>query len=194
VTGWIVLPIKSPEMCKTRLSNVLNDEARQRLVAEMLGHVLGVVSSIEGAEVLLLGPSRHGQPDSVPLLPDAGNDLNEALASAMRAALAAGVGRVTFISADLPFLTRGDLETLFDVPVDSMAIAADRWGVGTNALSLPLPHAAALRFCYGAESFARHRAEAERTGLDAREIRTLGFGFDVDTPADLTVLHSKKFR
>lgn len=57
---WIVIPIKAPGMGKTRLCGVLDDAERRDLVARMLRHVVVTARSVGRAEVLLLGPSRHG--------------------------------------------------------------------------------------------------------------------------------------
>lgn len=188
MTRWIVIPIKAPDRCKTRLRGALTDARRQALTASMLRHVVDAASGIDDVAVLLLGPSRHGLPDSLPVLADPRHGLNGALASATRTAAAAGISRVAFVSADLPFVTRADLASLLAVAPAEAAIAPDRWGRGTNALCLPLPAGSGFRFAYGAGSFFRHRAEAARLGLRALPINAPGLAFDIDTPEDLETL------
>ncbi len=192
MTNWIVIPVKSPDLCKSRLRGALADADRRALVAAMLLHVVGAASEVGDAKVLLLGPSRHGLSASMPLLADEGDDLNGAAASAVRIAIEAGVDRIAFVAADLPLVTHTELEMLLarddEVSRDDVAIAADRLGQGTNALALPLPRAGGFRFGYGPGSFRRHRADAARLGLRVQEIRAPGLGFDIDTPADLAAL------
>ena len=189
MTCWIVAPIKAPEACKTRLRAPLTDAARSELVERMLRHVVEVAQATPGgAEVRLLGPSRHGLPAAIPLLADPGGGLNAALGAALDAAAEARVDRLVIVAADLPQVTRADLRALVEVEGPALAVAPDRAGAGTNALSLPLPQARGFRFQYGPESFARHSAEAARLGLPLQVIRSATLGLDIDQPEDLAAI------
>ncbi|GGA04781.1 hypothetical protein GCM10019071_39380 [Sphingobium fuliginis] len=181
---WIVIPVKAPAACKTRLAPVLDETGRRNLVAEMLHRTVGAAAEVVGMERLrLLGPSRHGLPESIGLLDDPGGGLNPAVTSARDAAWGAGVERMLFLSADLPLVEAADVAALLDAP--GIAAAPDVHGRGTNALSLPLPRAADFQFHYGQGSFAAHRAEAERLGLMFSPVVRRGLGFDIDQPDDL---------
>ena len=188
MTCWIVTPIKTPEACKTRLSGAMTDVARRDLVRDMLRHVVEVAGAVPGADVRIVGPSRHGLAAEIPLLADPGGGLNPALAAAADAAVAAGASRLVIVAADLPRLTIGDLRALVSVEGETLAVAPDRAGSGTNALSLPLPAARAFRFQYGPDSFARHCAEAARLGLPLQVIRSETLGLDIDQPEDLAAI------
>jgi len=186
MTTWIAIPIKAPEACKTRLSPALPDAARRELVAEMLRHVVGAATGV--GEVRIIGPSRHGLPETVRLLDDPGGGLNAALASALAAAAVGGVSRLVILAADLPQLTHADVRALADVAPGVLAIAPDRASAGTNALSLPLPAASDFRFQYGPGSFERHGAQAARLGLRLEVIRSSTLGLDIDQPEDLAAI------
>jgi 2-phospho-L-lactate guanylyltransferase len=188
MTTWIVTPIKAPEACKTRLSGAMTDAARRDLVREMLRHVVEAARATPRVEVRILGPSRHGLTADIPLLADPGGGLNAALAAAAQAAGAAGATRLVVVAADLPRLTRSDLQALVSVKGEALAVAPDRGESGTNALSLPLPTARAFRFQYGPDSFARHCAEAARLGLPLQVIRSETLGLDIDQPEDLAAI------
>jgi 2-phospho-L-lactate guanylyltransferase len=182
--AWVVIPVKAPAECKTRLSAVLDAAGRRDLVAEMVRRTVDAASAVVGVEaVRLLGPSRHGRAQSIGLLADPGGGLNAALASARDAALAKGVERLVLLSADLPLVEPDDVAAL--VAVDGVGGAPDLAGTGTNALSLPLPQAAGFRFHYGEGSFAAHEGEAARLGLGFSAMVRPGLGFDVDQPGDL---------
>lgn len=181
---WLAIPIKAPAHCKLRLAGALGEDARRALVAAMLAHVVGEARAAAGIErVTLIGPSRHGLGEDIPLLADPGAGLNAALDAARAAALAAGVERLVLVSADLPFVTREELAGL--AAATDIALATDRHGTGTNALSLPLPAAADFRFGYGGDSRARHEAEAARLGLRLAVVASAGLARDIDVPADL---------
>ncbi len=185
---WIVIPIKAPEACKTRLSQVLGDAERQTLVATMLHRTVSAAQAVVGREqVLLLGPSHHGLAPDIRLLTDPGRGLNSALASARDTGLREGVRRLLIVSADLPTIEPDDVAALLDIPANAIACGPDRAGVGTNALSMPLPAAAQFRFGYGESSFAAHRGETARLGLPFRVIDRRGLGLDIDRPEDLAL-------
>jgi 2-phospho-L-lactate guanylyltransferase len=193
VTCWVVIPVKAPDACKTRLAAVLSDAARRRLVATMLDHVVDVARSVAGVdEVLLVGPSLHDLPLSMRLLADPGRGLNAALASAAETAAREAVDRLLFVSADLPHLVPADLEALIAQTANGGAIAPDRAGTGTNALSLPGRRAPAFRLHYGVGSFAAHTGEARRIGIDLDVIRSATLALDIDVPSDLEALSNDR--
>lgn len=158
----------------------------------MLRHVVDAAAAVEGASVALLGPSRHGLAATWPLLDDPGRGLNAALASVVPAALAAGVDRLVFVSGDLPLVTAAEIDVLVRVAPHRAAMAPDRAGTGTNALSLPLPRAGGFRFGYGPASLERHRVEAARLGLPLDMLGGEGLAFDIDLPEDLALLEMRR--
>jgi len=189
MTCWVVIPIKAPEACKTRLRPALGEAARRELVAGMLHHVVEVAANAPGVDaVRLIGPSRHGLPETVALLPDPGEGLNPALAAALPLAGAAQVDRLVVLAGDLPRLAPSDLRALVGLAPGVLGVAPDRRGEGTNALSLPLPAARGFRFQFGPGSFAAHRAEAARLGVELQVVRSATLGLDVDEPTDLAEL------
>jgi len=189
VTCWVVIPVKAPDACKTRLAGVLTEDERRALVSSMLQAVVAAAEAARGVDqVMLLGPSRHGLPERLRLLDDPGGGLGAALASALAQASAAGVVRLVILPGDLPKLIPSDVEALASLATREIGIAPDRAEAGTNALSLPLPQAADFSFRYGEASCALHFAEAQRLRLPVRLIRTSGLGLDIDAPGDLAAL------
>ena len=186
MTCWAIIPVKEPGDGKQRLAVALDAPERDRLVKAMLSHVVAEARAAQNiARVCLVGTSRHGQADDLPLLADPGLGLNAALQSAFVEAATAGASRVVILHADLPQLTTRDCELLAAAAPGSIAIAPDRHDTGTNALSLPLPAASAFAFAFGPDSFARHHAEADRIGLPIETIRSPGLAHDIDEPGDL---------
>lgn len=169
-----------------RLAGALPPVRRTALVRAMLAHVVERAQAAQAiTQVCLIGPSRHGLPDNLPLLTDPGQGLNAALAAAVAHAAAHSATRVVILPADLPRLTANDINLLAAAPAGTIAIAPDRHGTGTNALSLPLPAAASFAFAFGPDSCALHHAEVARLGLNLEEICSDSLAQDVDLPADL---------
>jgi len=189
VSSWVIIPIKASGSAKSRLSKALEPDQRESLVGDMLDHV---VRAAQGAShvtrTLLVGPSRLGMPESIPLLSDPGKGLNPAIESAVAQIAECGPNlpeRLVILFADLPEVTSEEINLLAAAPPGTVAIAPDRHEVGTNALSLPVADAGRFRFAFGKDSFARHQAECERLGLAAEVILSHGLERDVDEPADL---------
>lgn len=186
MTCWAVIPVKAAKDSKSRLAGVLGDDRRQALVDAMLGHVVRAARQASSvAQVCMVGPLRHGLPEDVLLLDDPGRGLNPAVQAALEQVATLGPNRVIMIAADLPTVSPLDIDLLAAAPVDTIAIAPDRHGTGTNALSLPLPAASGFRFAYGQGSFARHCDEAERCGFKIETVLSRGLEKDIDEPADL---------
>jgi 2-phospho-L-lactate guanylyltransferase len=185
MTTWVVIPVKAPGQGKRRLAGVLDETASRNLVQAMLGKVVGAAqAAVTTGQAFILGPSAHGF--SLPLLDDPGSGLNAALASALADAERGGASRVVFIAGDLPQVTARDVELLSLAPEGSVAIAPDRHGTGTNAISLPLPAARSFTFTFGPDSFALHSGEARRIGLELETVQSHGLMRDIDEPADLS--------
>lgn len=186
MTIWAIVPVKASPDSKSRLSGALDATARAALVDAMLACVLDAASQARNIpRVCLLGTPRSSPPEGVALLAEPSGGLNAAVASALAEATAQGASRVVFIHGDLPLVTPRDLELLAAAPAGEIAIAPDRHGTGTNALSLPLPEARGFSFAFGPDSFARHIAEAQRLGLEVEEIHSPGLARDIDEPEDL---------
>ncbi|KHK91351.1 2-phospho-L-lactate guanylyltransferase [Novosphingobium malaysiense] len=187
-TIWALIPIKASGQGKSRLADKLSEPERDALVDAMLHHVVNAAGkATKLARTILVGPSRHGLDADIPLIGDRGYGLNDALENALGEIACAKErpDRLIVIAADLPCVTSLDLDLLAEAPAKAVAIAPDRHGTGTNALSLPLPEAAGFRFYYGTDSAAHHREEAERLGLNVETILSAGLEKDIDEPSDL---------
>jgi 2-phospho-L-lactate/phosphoenolpyruvate guanylyltransferase len=184
VNCTVVIPAKQLDLAKSRLAEVLDAGQRTDLAQSMLRHVYDEARKATGVgRVALLGPSRLGLADHIPLLSDPGGGLNPAIDSAR--AQIGDAARMIVLFADLPQLTSDDVHSLAAIPDASIAIAPDRHGTGTNALSLPLPAARDFTFAFGPDSFAKHLAEAARLGIGVQVIHSPGLARDVDMPEDL---------
>lgn len=183
---WAVIPVKTREKSKSRLAGVLGTAERLALVDAMLQHVLeAALDAREISQVCIVGQPRPRLPETIRLLTDPGGGLNPAVQSALASLVGNGPQRVIFVAADLPEVTAQELDLLAAIPGNAIAIAPDRHGTGTNALSLPLPAAQDFSFAFGSGSFARHCKEAQRLGLRVETIHSQGLEKDVDEPADL---------
>jgi 2-phospho-L-lactate guanylyltransferase len=98
-----------------------------------------------------------------------------------------GYARVVVVHGDLPFATSLD-EVARDGAAAVAVLVPDHRGDGTPVCAVPTQ--VPFTFAYGPGSFARHRAEALRSGLEVRVVHDDALGFDVDLPEDLARLES----
>ena len=192
---WAVIPLKSPESAKSRLSGVLSAQQRLRLfytlahrVIDAAMHTPGIVgvtvvtasdavvkfSADLGAQCLRLGSDR-GTADAC----------SRGLDSLSRHRDAG----VLFVAGDLPLISPNALTTFVALAEQRplVAIAGDRLRFGTNAL-LCAP-GGAIPLCFGDGSFAKHSAAAARLGVATHIIESAPLALDIDEPDDLQEWH-----
>ncbi|MBU6268289.1 MAG: 2-phospho-L-lactate guanylyltransferase [Sphingomonadales bacterium] len=186
MTCWAIIPAKHPADAKSRLAGVLDEAARHRLARAMLDHVLATVAAAPGIDrIAVVAAPDLPLPAFSTRLPDPGTGLNPAIAAGFAHAAAHGATRAVILHGDLPRLEPRDVALLAALPEATMAIAPDRHDTGTNALSLPLPHANRFTFAFGPGSFAAHERESVKLRLDCEIMHTPGLARDIDEPADL---------
>lgn len=182
----IVVPIKGLRDGKSRLAGALSDDERVSLNTYLSERTLSCIEEAQpDAARWVVSPDRSIRAlcsrFGFEFFPQTGDGLNAGLSAIAGAVVPA---RTVYISADLPTLTTGDIDTLAHTP--GIVIAPDEKGHGTNALSLPAPETIAFRF--GADSFEAHQSEASLTGLPVEITRLPGLMFDLDTKDDLSRL------
>lgn len=190
---WVVVLIKDFDSAKQRLRPALGPKERRALAqrnaqlavqaAAAGDRVLVVAGDDEVAELakawgaeVLLEPSQEGQ--------------NVAAARGMARAVEGGADAVLLLSSDLPLVTVDSVREVLEAgsrikgPV-AVAVRAVGRG-GTNALYLRPPGAITLHF--GADSLAKFRDEAERSGVKFVVHDSDAMALDLDEPGDLARL------
>lgn len=181
----ILIPAKGFRHGKSRLAGALSPAERAALCRQLLLRTLRVAAALPGRvavvteddEVAALAVAAGAL-----ALPDAGFGLNAAIARASD--LLGHDAALMVLPADLP---RVDAAALLAAWRESPVLAPDRHRDGTNLLLLPPACRAGFAFAYGPGSFARHRAEAARSGIDPFILRHPALAHDIDTAADLTL-------
>ncbi|MGH2462180.1 MAG: 2-phospho-L-lactate guanylyltransferase [Candidatus Limnocylindria bacterium] len=185
----IIVPHRGLERAKTRLAGVLDSSRRAALAEQLLHHVLDAAVAT-GHEVVVISPDADlgavAAASGAQLAVQHGMGLNAGLAEARDAALRDGVEVLAVLHGDLPDLAPADVLALIDAVGDiapAVVVAPDGAGRGTNGLAMAPPDA--IGFHFGRDSFAAHRAAAERSGARLTVLERPGLAFDVDTPEDL---------
>jgi 2-phospho-L-lactate guanylyltransferase len=176
----VLLPVKAFHHAKLRLAPALDADARAALARDMATMVVRAAGRLPVAIVCDDDEvSAWAGEVGAAVIWCPGRGLNGAVADGVDHLATMGVDQVIVAHADLPHAL--DLAWVGDF--DGVTLVPDRHGDGTNVMSVA--PAAGFVFAYGAGSFARHVAEAERLGLALRVEREQRLGWDVDLPADL---------
>jgi 2-phospho-L-lactate/phosphoenolpyruvate guanylyltransferase len=175
----VLVPIKSFNTAKHRLSPVLDTRERADLARELARRV--VRAAHELPVVIVCGDddvASWGDEVGASVVWQSGPGLNRAVAGSIEA-LSRDYDEVIVAHADLP--RARDLRVVRGF--DGITLVPDRHRDGTNVICLPT--GCGFRFTYGPGSFDRHCSEATRVGQGLRVLADEALAWDIDTPDDL---------
>lgn len=190
-----IVPIKSFDLAKQRLSETLASGGRRSLVQAMFSDVLGALRKTEGIEEIAVvtadvaaGAVATGE-RMIVLEDDVSDGQSAATQIGIRYAIDHGFERVLLVPGDTPLLKPPELEGLLarsERDEIEVAIVPDRHGTGTNGLLIAPP--GTFDPSFGPGSLERHRAQAQERRLLHRVEALPSLEHDVDTPGDLAAL------
>ncbi len=188
---WAVVPVKSFNLAKTRLADILQPVERYRLSRAMMTDVLSVLLASNRFAGTVVVTSDEEVADTAMA---AGarvfrEPVNQGPAIAVTTAAQWLTGKgcrgIAGIMSDLPAVSKPEIDMLLTGHGDSPAVtlAPSRDGTGTNAAVCSPPDVIGLSF--GANSLANHLLSARRRGIQPGIINLPGLGLDLDQPEDL---------
>jgi 2-phospho-L-lactate guanylyltransferase len=190
-----IVPIKSFDLAKQRLSDSLASGGRRSLVQAMFSDVLGALRKTEGIEAIAVvtadveaSAAATGE-RMIVLEDDVCDGQSAATQIGIRYALDQGYDRVLLVPGDTPLLKPPELESLLvrsERDGIAVAIVPDRHGTGTNGLLITPP--GAFDPSFGPGSLERHRTQAQERKLVHRMEALPSLEHDIDTPGDLVAL------
>ncbi len=176
----MLIPVKAFDQAKRRLHLAMSDPERSELARAMADRVLGAAHPLPVAVVCDdTDVAAWARARGALVVWEPGRGLNGAVEAGVNHLVALGVTQVTVAHADLP--RASDLALVGDAA--GITLVPDRYGNGTNVIVVP--GGAGFRFSYGPGSFARHRSEAERTGIPYRILDRPDLAWDIDEPGDV---------
>ncbi|MEW6028246.1 MAG: 2-phospho-L-lactate guanylyltransferase [Chloroflexota bacterium] len=194
MTLWAIVPVKPLRRGKSRLAGALSEDERTHLNRVLLEHTLktlGEIKEVEHALVVSRDPhaltiarnlgARTVREDGQP-------HLNTALKRATVVAQMHATRGVLVLPADLPLLTREDIQSLLEHATNPpvVVIAPDRHQKGTNALLIS--PSGLIEYDFGENSFKRHCERAKKAGARLEIVNLPSLGLDLDLPADLDIV------
>jgi 2-phospho-L-lactate guanylyltransferase len=187
----LVIPIKATLGAKQRLSGRLAPEARHLLALAMAGDVLRVATSVVPARriVVVAGDvavQRLAARCGVGSIRERGAGQSAAVRAGVAWAMERDHSSIATMAADCPLASPDDVEALLAAAGRRggfLAAAPDAEGTGTNAAALrPLD---ADPWCFGPDSYRRHREAAAALGLRFAFLDLRSLRIDCDRPEDL---------
>lgn len=186
---FALVPVKSLDSGKTRLSPLLEPRERAALIPAMVEDILNAFAEFGRMPVLVVtGDARVEAMVAARgfdcLMEETCVSETTAIEAATRRAGELGAGGTMVVPGDIPLLAPDDIAQVLSAAPSRGTLFVPAWdGRGTNAV-LRRPHDLfPLRF--GNDSFLPHRAAAEATGLPCVILHNERIALDVDSPADL---------
>lgn len=185
----IVVPVKSPQRAKHRLSALFSEAERSRLASAMARDVFRAVAPLDEYQRFVVSDDpaileegrRHGlEPLEDRIRQGQSAAVQQGFAAAWERGFTAGLT----IPGDVPAVSVDELRAFARYrPEVEVLLVSDREQVGTNGLRLVPPHAITLRF--GEDSFNLHRDEAARANRSFAVRELPGLECDLDQPDDI---------
>jgi 2-phospho-L-lactate/phosphoenolpyruvate guanylyltransferase len=194
-----LIPVKSLMTAKSRLSSTFTQHQRERLVLDMLHHVLSVLLDSELFEkVSVVSSDKHVLEKAylwgAQAVVEEYHGHNQALHAAALREKSEGVTTLLTISADLPLLTTQEIRCFYEQSLQhDVVLAPSRDGTGTNAIMVHPP--LAVPYVFGTASLQSYIEAAKQKHLSYSKFHSIGLALDIDTIDDLDeveILNSKR--
>jgi 2-phospho-L-lactate guanylyltransferase len=189
---FAVLPVKSPQNAKQRLSGFLSAAQRETLAWISYKQTLAALCQAKGIDRVAVVTS---DPDVAEHARRSGTlvfDENEQRSHSVSAdaaclqAIKLGATTVLLVPIDVPLVTPADFSQLAAAARPGLIVVPSTDGTGTNALARTPPDVIESRF--GPGSCRAHLDQARSKGVHAEVFRLHGLMFDIDTPEDVAEL------
>ncbi len=186
---WAIVPVKTFDRAKQRLSNVLSEQERRSLMLAMARDVLTCLSKCTRLTGILI-VSRAPEADALAQSfaterfaesPDA--NLAEALTQATQHLIAHFDAQgVAIVPADVPGIYAEEFDDILATHT-AVTVMPDADNIGTNGLVCTPP--LCMPYIFDGKSFKPHVDAAFTAGITPKIVPGTRFSLDIDTPADL---------
>jgi 2-phospho-L-lactate/phosphoenolpyruvate guanylyltransferase len=189
---FAILPVKSPQNAKQRLTGFLAVEQRETLARMLYRQTLATLCQAQGIDRVVVATSDGEVADHARQSGALVFEENEQVSHSVSAdaaclrAMEMGASTVLLVPIDVPTVTPADFTRLAASARPGLIVVPSSDGTGTNALVRTPPNCIESRF--GPGSFRAHLDQAHSKGLPAEVLRLPGLMFDIDTPEDVAEL------
>lgn len=191
-----LVPLKDLVEAKTRLAGLMSASERRSLAQAMAEDVLMVLGShpqLHRVTLVSDDPSATmlAQTHGINHLSEAAlgvSGLNQVIEAACDRLLDGDTRPMIVLHADLPLFCAEDITAVVASyqSAPGIVVGCDRHRNGSNLLAFDSD--SRVRFCFGRDSYAAHRAVAEQAGVHLSEIYRPGISLDLDEAHDVAEL------
>jgi 2-phospho-L-lactate guanylyltransferase len=186
----LLIPIKSLQAGKSRLSSLLDAQVRRYLNEFFLRHIVEVARELPGSHGTAIISECEGvlglarSLDIRVIRQTGGQGLNAAATQGVEELRASGASAILIVASDLPMIRASDLHEIATRGQEHrVVICPDKHHTGTNAMFLAAD--TSLHFRFGAGSYAEHCREAQSSGISPLTYFNRRIAMDIDVPADV---------
>jgi 2-phospho-L-lactate guanylyltransferase len=190
---FAILPVKSPQNAKQRLTGFLAVEQRETLARILYRQTLAALCQAEGIDRVVVATSDVEVAEYAHRSGAIVFEENEQVSHSVSAdaaclrAMEMGASTALLVPIDVPMVTPADFTQLAAAASrPGLIVVPSSDGTGTNALVRTPPDCIQSRF--GPGSFRAHLDQALSKGVPADVLRLPGLMFDIDTPEDVAEL------
>jgi 2-phospho-L-lactate/phosphoenolpyruvate guanylyltransferase len=189
---FAILPVKSSQNAKQRLTGFLAVEDRETLARMLYRQTLAALCQAQGIDRVVVATSDAEVADHARSLGALVFEEKQQVSHSVSAdaaclrAMEMGASTVLLVPIDVPTVTPADFSELAASARPGLIVVPSSDGTGTNALVRTPPNCIESRF--GPGSFRAHLDQARSKGFDAAVLRLPGLMFDIDTPEDVAEL------
>jgi|TARA_B110000263_G_scaffold34886_1_gene26632 2-phospho-L-lactate guanylyltransferase len=188
---FIIVPFKNYKSAKSRMRKDLSDEETEKIVENMLRHVLTEVSKSQMSDASFLITKDE---EAISLAKQIGvetieekEQINESTSVdlATKILIRRGATSVLRIPGDLPLLTYNDIDIVFreSIETNSCILVPSKSGKGTNAILRRPPDI--IKSCFGEDSLRKHKKEFDRKQVQYKIVKNKNIELDLDCLEDL---------
>jgi 2-phospho-L-lactate/phosphoenolpyruvate guanylyltransferase len=191
---FALLPVKSPQNAKQRLSKFLSAEQREKLARILYRQTLAALCHAKGIDRVVVvtndsDVAEHAR-SSGALVFEENEQVSHSVSAdaACLRAIELGATTVLLVPIDVPLVTPADFSRLAAAARPGLIVVPSADGTGTNAMVRTPPDVIESRF--GPGSCRAHLDQARLKSVPADVLRLPGLMFDIDTPEDVADLLS----
>ena len=188
---FIIVPFKNYKSAKSRMRKDLSDEETEKIVENMLRHVLTEVSKSQMSDASFLITKDE---EAISLAKQIGvetieekEQINESTSVdlATKILIRRGATSVLRIPGDLPLLTYNDIDNVFreSIETNSCILVPSKSGKGTNAILRRPPDI--IKSCFGEDSLRKHKKGFDRKQVQYKIVKNKNIELDLDCLEDL---------
>ena len=183
----ILIPVKAPNIAKSRMLKSINRSLTQKLVEAMLKDVLNVVSGIQSVKAVIIAPDHAYQKIisgyDIDLFIDSGSGYNECISEFISKNILDNKTKLLIIPADQPRISMSEVNKIIAMMNKKQVVQVIAEDGGTGALGLnPFNIMPTL---FGENSSQLHREYSKKNGLSFYEFENSSLSYDIDQFNDL---------